>query len=755
MHHLFESLSLNILILNIIPLEHENRFSFEIKFLNKQASHFLGYPPEDLQHKTIYEITSPEVPAEFWNDAFRQYQEDARQNSFSTKLLDNNNNSIDCLISFSQPPADNPNNQEYLIFLQKNTDLAKCEQDLSIMRLAIEQSVCAVMITDAKGRIVYINPKFIELTGFSKSELLGANPRIFQSGYTSPEQYQAMWESLTQTGRWQGELKNRKKDGEIYWIKEKITAIRNNRNEITHYLSIEEDITQNRQVKSALTESEARFSQMADMTGEWLWEQDPHGFYIYSSIAVKKILGYLPEEVIGKHYSELLTPQDKQKHTKGSSSLRPFYSLINYYRHKDGHQVITESTGLPIKNHAGKVTKWRGVDRDITAQKHFQDALIESEKRTRLIIESALNAIVIIDSYCIVDDWNHHAEKMFGWSHQEAIGQRVDELIIPKRLRPLFHKGIRKFLKTGKSKIINKRLESFAIRRDNSEFPVEFSLSPLQLGNAFIFSGFIHDITARRRAEQQIRQAQINLAITQSEFKIAHQIQSTLLPSAPINTPQFEITGLCLPADQVGGDYFDYFYRDKKCLDFVIADVSGHSIGPALFMVETRSVIRAQLNKSASPSVTLDMLNSVLFQDLDNADYFITLFYCQYFPDSQELFFANAGHPPPLIFRHGENQCTQLDAEGLVLGVRKRVIFEEKKLALESGDLVLLYTDGLTEAENQHGEFFGIKQVCRIISDNAKKPPNKIIETLISELKQFRGNGTFIDDITLMILKIL
>ncbi len=754
MHHLFENLSLNIIILNITPLAKKNGYYFEINYLNNQASQFLGYLPEELQHKTIDKITDQEVLAEFWNDAFKQYQEDKTQNSFSTKLCDKKNNSINCLISFSKLHTDSPNNHKYCIFIQENTNLAKCEQNLAIMELAIEQSVCAVMITDAKGRIIYINPKFIELTGFSEQEVLGSNPRIFQSGYTSPEQYQAMWESLTKTGQWQGELKNRKKNGDIYWIKEKITAIRNNRNKVTHYLSIEEDVTQNRQVKSALTESEARFSQMADMTGEWLWEQDPQGFYIYSSIAVKKILGYLPEEVLGKHYSELLAPQDEQKN-KGSALLQPFYSLINYYRHKDGHQVITESTGLPIKNHAGKVSKWRGVDRDITAQKHFQDALIESEKRTRLIIESALNAIVIIDSYCIIDDWNHHAEKMFGWSHQEAIGQRVDELIIPKRFRPLFHKEIRKFLKTGASKIINKRLESFAIRRDNTEFPVEFSLSPLKLGNAFIFSGFIHDITARRKAEQQIRQAEINLAITQSEFKIAHKIQSTLLPSVPINTPQFEITGLCLPADQVGGDYYDYFYRDAKCLDFVIADVSGHSIGPALFMVETRSVIRAQLNKSASPAETLDMLNTVLFQDLDNADYFITLFYCQYFPDNQELFFANAGHPPPLIFRHGKKLCTQLDAEGLVLGVRKRIIFEEKKLTLENGDLILLYTDGVTEAENQQGDFFGIERVCHLISSHAEKTPNEIIGMLLSELKQFRGNEAFIDDITLMILKIL
>jgi len=140
------------------------------------------------------------------------------------------------------------------------------------------------------------------------------------------------------------------------------------------------------------------------------------------------------------------------------------------------------------------------------------------------------------------------------------------------------------------------------MRRDGSEFPVEFSISPLKLGNAYIFSGFIHEITARKAAEQKIRQAEVNLAITQNEIKIAQRIQASLSPSAPIRSEHFEVTGYCLPADQVGGDYFDYFYRNEDHLDMIIADVSGHSIGPALFMVETRSAIRSQANRLGTPS---------------------------------------------------------------------------------------------------------------------------------------------------------
>jgi serine phosphatase RsbU (regulator of sigma subunit) len=185
----------------------------------------------------------------------------------------------------------------------------------------------------------------------------------------------------------------------------------------------------------------------------------------------------------------------------------------------------------------------------------------------------------------------------------------------------------------------------------------------------------------------------------------------------------------------------------------IIADVSGHSIGPALFMVETRSAIRTQANRLGAPSETLGVLNNFLFEDLDNADYFITLFYLQYNTSTQQLSFANAGHPPPLLFSPFQSVCRQLDAEGMILGVRKNVIFEEKTTTVSNGDLILLYTDGLTEAENPDGEFFGVERASQLFMQYAQHPPEKIIDALLKHLKQFCQSESFKDDITLMIFK--
>ncbi|MDD5274775.1 MAG: SpoIIE family protein phosphatase [Methylovulum sp.] len=513
------------------------------------------------------------------------------------------------------------------------------------------------------------------------------------------------------------------------------------------------DYSQCKATESALSESEERFRQMAEMTGEWLWEQDPAGYYIYSSVAVKQILGYDKDEVVGKHYTEFLTAQDKAEQQDYAAIHRPFYGLTNHLCHKDGHPVFTESTGLPIISKDGKLIKWRGVDHDITAKKQFQDALIESEQRTRLIIESSLSAIVMMDAAGLITDWNPQAEKMFGWPRQKAIGQPLATLIIPARFHNAHRQGLQLFLQTGMGPILNQVIEHVAVRRDGAEFPIELSVSPLKQNNTYSFSGFIHDISSRKATEATIREAQVSLAIAHNEIKIAQRIQASLSPALPIQSDALEVVGFCLPANQVGGDYFDYFFQNNDCLNMIIADVSGHSIGPALFMVEARSAIRTLASNANTPAATLATLNNFLFADLNKTDYFISLFYLQYDASKRLLRFANAGHPSPLLLSPFQSVCRRLDADGLILGINKDEVFEEKVMALAKGDLILLYTDGIIEAENPTGDFFGMERLSEVFIQQANKSPQKIISALLEQLKQFCQTETFNDDVTLMVFK--
>ncbi len=147
-------------------------------------------------------------------------------------------------------------------------------------------------------------------------------------------------------------------------------------------------------------ESEKRFHQVATMTGEWFWEQDARGRFLYSNEAVKAVLGYEPEEIVGRSYFDLFTRTARERalssvYTQGDK--RRFARLINHYQHKDGREVITESTGIPVFNDQGQIVKWRGVDLDITARRLNEATIRKLDEMLRLTFEHASIGIATTD----------------------------------------------------------------------------------------------------------------------------------------------------------------------------------------------------------------------------------------------------------------------------------------------------------------------------------------------------------------------
>ena len=187
----------------------------------------------------------------------------------------------------------------------------------------------------------------------------------------------------------------------------------------------------------------------------------------------------------------------------------------------------------------------------------------------------------------------------------------------------------------------------------------------------------------------------------------------------------------------------------------VMADVSGHSVGAALIMVETRSVLRAQLQTLQSPAEILAALNELLHDDLSRAELFITMSYLSYHPGTGRLRYTNAGHPPPLLYRASGDSFLELDAEGLVIGVNREVFFEERSLSIERGDLLFLYTDGIIEAEGPGGELFGTRRLQTIITREHRRPAAELITAVLAAVRTFSGMSSFKDDISMLVLKFL
>jgi len=625
--------------------------------------------------------------------------------------------------------------------------LKQAEKRLLTLSAAIDQSPVAILISNSDGCIEYVNSCFTRLTGYEAEEIIGKNPRLLRSDHTTRKQHHRLWEVIRGGGEWSGDIQDRKKNGELYWAHETITSLRDAHGQITHYLAIQQDITDKKRDKEALVESEERFRNVAEMAGEWLWEQDADGRYIYSSGAVRDILGLTPDEILDKSYMDLASADEQNASiltlcARESQCRRPFHRIVNHYHHKDGRDIFTESTGAPIFNERGQLIKWRGVDHDITQRMEFEDKL---RVRNRAI-ESVQIGIVISDAReteSPIIYVNPALSRITGYTREEMLGRNMRILQGPGTDLATLEK-IRHAIATGE--ICEVTILNY--RKDGAPFWNELLISPVtdDVGRITHYIGVLTDVTERRRAEE-----------SRHELEIARHIQLSLLPAAPLHVPGAELAGVCLPATHVGGDYFDYF-QNPGVVDVVIADVSGHSVGAALIMTEVRSTLRAEIRKRAAapigPAEVLRDLNELLHPDLTRADLFITMFYFRYIPERHILKFANAGHNSALLLRSSDDACTLLDADGLVLGVKRGVVFEERSLKLCVGDKLLFYTDGITEAQNREGEFYGVERLCDAFKAFRDLSPEALIRAVLKHLREFCGDASPSDDIAMVIMQI-
>lgn len=240
----------------------------------------------------------------------------------------------------------------------------------------------------------------------------------------------------------------------------------------------------------------------------------------------------------------------------------------------------------------------------------------------------------------------------------------------------------------------------------------------------------------------------------QRELEIAKNIQLGLLPTATPEVPGLTMAGICVPAQDVGGDYYDYLVQPDGQLCVVIADVSGHNVGAALLMAETRTLIRAHAARTGGPVEVVSELNRFFYEDLTRTELFVTMFLMRYHPHRREMTYANAGHSPPLLWRSATGECLRLDAEGLILGVRREFPYEEERIVLAPGDVLLLYTDGVIEAADRDGQLFGEQRLAELLRDSHLLLPQEVIERIFNQVRIFTGSHSFQDDVSLVVVQI-
>ncbi len=240
------------------------------------------------------------------------------------------------------------------------------------------------------------------------------------------------------------------------------------------------------------------------------------------------------------------------------------------------------------------------------------------------------------------------------------------------------------------------------------------------------------------------------------DLHIARDIQRILLPSSSPQIEGFEICGLNIPAKQVSGDYFDYIPVNDQQTGVAIADVSGKGIPASLIMAMCRSVLRSQAPGNTSPADVLHKVNCQLFPDIKE-DMFISMAYLLLTHGSNHVVLSRGGHDAPLLYRAKNKTIERLNPRGMALGIDSGSVFDrvtaDFEFDLETGDCIVLYTDGVTEALDDEGMEFGMEKMNLAIQSSAPQGAAAILRRLTDEITDFAGTQPQNDDITLIAIR--
>ncbi len=235
------------------------------------------------------------------------------------------------------------------------------------------------------------------------------------------------------------------------------------------------------------------------------------------------------------------------------------------------------------------------------------------------------------------------------------------------------------------------------------------------------------------------------------ELNLAREIQQGLLPRHKPQLPGYEVEAVWQSAREMAGDFYDYFNLNQQSFGVVIADVSDKGAPSALFMAVARSMIRAYAFAGLSPRETLSQTNDLILDDAESG-MFVTVYHSVFYDDGHSIH-INAGHNPPVLFHASTGKAGLMSQGGRAIGWFPDNPLSEAELRLEPGDVIVYYTDGLTDAENVNKDNFGEARLCRAVEEAAGQSAGDILQHILDSVDHFAQGVVPFDDLTLMVVR--
>ena len=363
--------------------------------LNRQTEAIFGYTREELLGEPV-EILVPERFRERHQKHRAAYspQSKPRPMGMGLELYGRHKDGSEFPVDITLSPIESTDGSHTISVIRDITWRRQTEEQLLKLSRAVEQSANLVIITDTQGRIEYVNPNFTQVTGYTPDEVIGQNPRVLKSGKASPEEYRRLWETITSGREWRGEFLNKRKDGALYWASASISPLRSYHGVITHFVAIQEDISELKRAEEALRASERRYRQFTEATLDALVVADERGVITLFNAAAGRTFGYSEAEVLGQPLTILMPAESHEAHQRG---------LRRYLETKEA-QVVGRTIELRGRRKDGAIFPlelslsavelpegicFLGAIRDLTERQRLQTKVVQMEKLASLGLMSA------------------------------------------------------------------------------------------------------------------------------------------------------------------------------------------------------------------------------------------------------------------------------------------------------------------------------------------------------------------------------